>query len=223
MQATQVSPQIIGISGSPIKNANTDRLVRAVLDSSGLPAEFVKLSRLNIGPCRACLGCVEDNVCKVQDDFPALGEKIRHADALVVGAYPPYGSVDGFTKAFLERLYSMRHLTGLNRGKVAVVAVTGLGRGAPGIKEAGDQISHALTLEGMEIIGRLEAEGNPECLVCGHGPDCAMSALPWVFGEDLTITADKFRQVEDQPAWQQAAELGRQLADRLRAAQATRR
>ncbi|MFH7320596.1 flavodoxin family protein [Desulfurivibrio sp. D14AmB] len=207
-------PQIIGLSGSPIKNSNTDRLVQAVLAGSGLPTEFVKLSRLRIGPCRACLGCVEDNVCKVNDDFPPLGEKIRRARALVIGAYPPYGSVDGFTKAFLERLYSMRHRTGLNRGKAAVIAITGLGRDAPGIKEAGDQISHALTLEGMEIVGRLEAEGNPECLVCGHGSDCEMSALPWLFGKDLAIAPDKFRRVEDQPAWQQAAELGRKLAAR---------
>ena len=37
-------PQIIGISGSPIKNSNTDRLVQAVLAASGLKSEFVKLS-----------------------------------------------------------------------------------------------------------------------------------------------------------------------------------
>ena len=34
--------QIIGISGSPIKNSNTDRLIQAVLESSGLSSEFVK-------------------------------------------------------------------------------------------------------------------------------------------------------------------------------------
>ena len=38
--------QIIGISGSPIKNSNTDRLVQSVLESSGLTSEFVKLSRI---------------------------------------------------------------------------------------------------------------------------------------------------------------------------------
>ena len=50
-------PQIMGISGSPIKNSNTDRLVQAVLAASGLKAEFVKLSRINVRPCIACLGC----------------------------------------------------------------------------------------------------------------------------------------------------------------------
>ena len=36
--------QILGISGSPIKNSNTDRLIEAVLESSGLQTEFAKLS-----------------------------------------------------------------------------------------------------------------------------------------------------------------------------------
>ena len=50
-------PQILGISGSPIKKSNTDRLVQVVLAVSGLKAEFVKLSRINVRPCIACLGC----------------------------------------------------------------------------------------------------------------------------------------------------------------------
>ena len=44
-----MQPQILGISGSPIKNSNTDRLIQAVLESSGLKSEFVKLSKIS-GP-----------------------------------------------------------------------------------------------------------------------------------------------------------------------------
>ncbi|MGQ9921422.1 MAG: flavodoxin family protein [Desulfobacca sp.] len=165
-------PQILGVSGSPIKNSNTDRLIQAVLAATGLKSEFVKLSRLEVRPCIACLGCKEDNICKVQDDFPELAEKVRNAGALVVGGYCPYGAVDGFTKAFLERLFSLRHRHGLNRGKLAVVVTTGIGRGAPGLEEASRQITHALSLEGMEVLGQLKAIGNPECLVCGYGETC---------------------------------------------------
>lgn len=209
-------PQILGISGSPIKNSNTDRLVQAVLDASGLKAEFVKLSRIKVRPCIACLGCKEDNVCKVEDDFPDLAAKVRDAAALVVGGYCPYGSVDGFTKAFLERLFSLRHQHGLNRGKLAVVITTGIGRGAPGVSEAGAQITHALKLEGMEVLGQLQVVGNPECMVCGYGETCPMSALPWVFGEDITVTPEKFCRVEDQEVWDRAQDLGREISWRLR-------
>ncbi len=210
-------PQILGISGSPIKKSNTDRLVKEVLTASGLNSEFVKLSRLNVRPCIACLGCKADNICKVKDDFPELAEKIRRAGALVVGGYSPYGSVDGFTKAFLERLFSLRHQHGLNRGKLAVVITTGIGRGAPGVEEANNQITHALKLEGMDVLGQLTVVGNPECLVCGYGETCPMSALPWVFGEDVTVTPDKFCQVEDQSeTWRRAQELGQEINRRLR-------
>jgi multimeric flavodoxin WrbA len=208
--------QILGISGSPIKNSNTDRLIQSVLESSGLPSEFIKLSKINVRPCIACLGCKKDNICKVKDDYPELAEKVRHAGAVVVGGYSPYGAADGFTKAFLERLFSLRHQNGLNRGKLAVVVATGIGRGAPGLEEASSQIAHALTLEGMNVLGQLKATGNPECMVCGYGQSCPMSALPWIFGEDTEVTPEKFCNVEDQPeTWEQAKAFGLEIASKL--------
>lgn len=211
-----MQPQIIGISGSPIKNSNTDRLVQAVLESSGLKSEFVKLSKINVRPCIACLGCKKDNICKVKDDFPELAEKVRHADAIVAGGYSPYGAVDGFTKAFLERLFSLRHQNGLNRGKLAVVVTTGIGRGVPGLEEASNQINHALTLEGMEVLGQLKVIGNAECMVCGLSETCPMSALPWIFGDDTKVTPEKFCQVEDQTeTWEQAKVLGQEISARI--------
>ena len=211
-----MQPQIIGISGSPIKNSNTDSLVKAVLESSGLTSEFVKLSKINVRPCIACLGCKKDNICKVKDDFPELADKVRKADAIVVGGYSPYGSVDGFTKAFLERLFSLRHQNGLNRGKFAVVIATGIGRGAPGLEETSKQIEHALTVEGMDVLGNLKITGNTECLVCGFSETCPMSSLPWIFGDDTKVTPDKFCKVEDQTeTWEQARSLGQEIRARI--------
>ncbi len=212
-----MTPQLIGISGSPIKNSNTDRLVQAVLEASGLEYEFVKLCKVNIKPCIACLGCTGDNICKVKDDFPELAEKLKKAHGLVIGSYPPYAVVDGFSKAFLERLFSMRHQNHLNQGKLAVVITTGIGRGAPGLDEAGQQVSMALQMEGMEIVGQIKAVGNAECLVCGYGEVCPMSALPWVFGKDVRVTPDKFCNVEDQTeAWNRTSQLGQNLAARIK-------
>lgn len=76
-----MTAEILGISGSPVKNSNTDRLVKTVLDASGLKSEFVKLSDMNVRPCMACKKWVQDNVCKVNDDFPGLGEKIKKQGA----------------------------------------------------------------------------------------------------------------------------------------------
>ncbi len=118
--------KILGISGSPVPESNTDRLIIQVMKASGLDFEFIKLSDLNVRPCLACKACVEDNICKVNDDFPALANKVRETQALVIGGYTPYRVLDGFTKAFLERLWSMRHLHSLNENKYVITIISGL-------------------------------------------------------------------------------------------------
>jgi len=90
-----MSIKILGISGSPVPNSNTDRLIMQVLKSSKLEYEFVKLSDLSVGPCRACKACVKDNICKVDDDFPELAKKLLDAKALVIGGYTSYGMMVG--------------------------------------------------------------------------------------------------------------------------------
>src|SRR5271169_5405324 len=115
---------IIGISGSPIPNSNTDRALRIALDATEEETEFIKLSDYTYEACRACLGCDETNVCILKDDATTLAQKIRYADALIVAGYSPYGSLDGRTKSFLERLYCLWHKHGFLRGKPGGVIVT---------------------------------------------------------------------------------------------------
>ena len=85
--------EVLGISGSPVKNSNTDRLVKAIMMAVGRESEFVKLSDINVRPCMACKKCVPDNICKVNDDFPELAEKIKEARVIVIGGYTPVRSV----------------------------------------------------------------------------------------------------------------------------------
>lgn len=95
--------KILGVSGSPIKNSNTDRAVKTVLEATGAETEFIKLSKLQIEPCRACLGCVDTNECVIGDDGNLLAQKAKEADGLVVGCFTPYSMIDGRTKAFWFR------------------------------------------------------------------------------------------------------------------------
>ena len=118
--------EVLGISGSPVKESNTDRLIQAVLDVTGREFEFVKLSEINVRPCFACKQCVPDNICKVMDDFPELAKKIKLAKALIIGAYLPYKQIDAFTKALLERFWSLRHVNNLLRDKLGATVLTGM-------------------------------------------------------------------------------------------------
>jgi len=209
-------PVVLGISGSPIKNSNTDRMVRAILESTGEPYEFIKLSRINIRPCIACKLCVPDNICKVRDDFPTLAEKIKTARALVIGAYTPYKQIDAFTKALLERFWSLRHMNNLLKGKMCVTVLTGLSSGAI------QSVNHALaqqlqTSERMELLGQVTIRGNLPCLTCGQGDECEMSGIGSRYEPDVRATDVIYSRVEDQQeVWEQALHLGHLIGDRIR-------
>jgi multimeric flavodoxin WrbA len=208
--------QALGISGSPVKNSNTDRLVGSVLEATGLKSELVKLSKINVRPCFACKKCVPDNICKVKDDFQELAEKIKTAKALIIGAYTPYGQIDGFTKALLERFWSLRHVNNLLKGKICATILTGLD---PRVL---DNINQALAAEirdyeHMELVGQLTIQGNLPCLTCGEGDECKMSAVKIMYGLDAKTSDFEYARVEDQKeVWEEASRIGRLISERIR-------
>jgi multimeric flavodoxin WrbA len=216
-----MNPLVLGISGSPIKNSNTDRMIRAILESTGQPYEFVKLSRINVRPCIACKLCVPDNICKVKDDFPALAEKVKAARALVIGAYTPYKQIDGFTKALLERFWSLRHRTNLLKGKMGVTVLTGLSSGA--IKSVNHALAAELqTSERMDLLGQVTIKGNLPCLTCNYGDECEMSGISSRFGPDVRAADVMYCRVEDQQeVWDEALRLGQLIGERIRAEQSS--
>ena len=210
-----MSIEVLGISGSPVKNSNTDRLVKAVMDASGLESEFVKLSLIDVRPCLACKKCVPDNVCKVKDDFPELAEKIKKAKALIIGAYIPYGQIDGFTKALLERFWSLRHVNNLLKGKLCATILTGL---MPDVLDNVNQsmASELKEYERMDLIGQLTVQGNVPCLTCGEGDECEMSGLKVLYGPDAKTSDYGYSRVEDQKeVWEEAIQIGRLIGERL--------
>ena len=211
-----MAAKVLGISGSPVKNSNTDRLVKAILAATGLGTEFVKLSRINVRPCFACKKCVPDNICKVQDDFQELAEKIKAADALIIGAYTPYGQIDGFTKALLERFWSLRHVNNLLKDKVCATVLTGLD---PRVLEAVNTslATELRDYERMELVGQLSIQGNLPCLTCGEGDACDMSAVQLMYGPEAKTTEIGYARVEDQQAvWAEVAQLGCVIGESLK-------
>ncbi len=194
---------ILGISGSPINNSNTDRLIKKILEMSDVPAEFVKLSDITVKPCFACKRCVYDNICKINDDFPELSEKIQAADTVIIGGYTPYGQIDAFTKALLERLGSLRHLTSKLAGKNYITVTTGIN---PAQTEMINNIlAHTLSnLQKMNLIGQIAVPGNITCASCGTGDSCPVSGIKILrkitANPNLTAADLPYKKFEDQPA-----------------------
>lgn len=202
--------EVLGISGSPVPNSNTDRLIQHILSNTGRTSEFIKLSRLNIRPCLACKKCVPSNICIQKDDFCEIAEKMKHAKAIIIGGYTPYGMLDAFTKAILERMWSMRHVNSLNEGKLTVTVISSLTEEVG--KRVLNEMAHVMCVERTNHIGELMIKGNLPCLVCGCGDNCKNGhGIQALYGDSAKASSDYCAAVENQEVWKEAEHIGKQI------------
>ncbi len=217
--------KVLGVSGSPIENSNTDRALKLALQSTGLKTEFIKLTNYTVAPCLACLGCVETNKCIIQDDGILLAEKAKEADALIIAGFTPYSSLDARTKAFIERLYPLRHIHGYMAGKpgaaIITCAVPADNEMLPPACDFGiNAIKFYMMEEGMEFIGEVRVKGNVPCIKCGHGDGCNMSGIKMLYGMEATVGSVGVNTFEEQAeAMKAAVEIGKKIADKLKSKQ----
>jgi len=127
--------KVLGISGSPRKDGNTATLVKLILDRchrAGIETEFVSLAGKKILPCIGCEKCRETKWCIIEnDDWDKIIKKVLDCDVLVIGSPTYYFDVNGQTKNFIDRTFSLYHdrkLTGRKGVAVAVHANKGVTR-----------------------------------------------------------------------------------------------
>lgn len=110
--------KVLGLSFGK-KNANTDILVKEALYGAkeafpDAEIQFINTQRLTIDRCIGCGACSmalergKDNVCIVKDDFQAVEEEIREADAIILGAPVYVLQPVGQFKNLVDR-FSCRH------------------------------------------------------------------------------------------------------------------
>jgi len=211
---------IVGISGSPIPDGNTDRMTKAILQASGKETMFVNLSTLTYIPCKACAHlCARSNMCGIEDDLLPYLEAIRDADALVLGSPIHHGNMTGWMYSFFTRMWCFGHMKVVLRGKPVVFVSTGI---AELEQQRGSQIFQDRFAKGhrLKVLGHLYYRSLiPPCLKCGAGRDCRRGGLWHLLGRDeealeaFEFTPDKFRRFEDDPeVVDQVQELGSRLA-----------
>lgn len=193
----------MAVSGSPIKNSNTDRAVKMVMEATGAyKQEFYKLSEYTIGSCQACLGCVKTNRCVIQDDGVMLAEKTFKADILIIGGFTPYSSLDSRTMAFMERLYPLHHRHGLMAGKPGAAVITcamppGHENLPPACETGMKSVQSFMLEEGMKFIGGVRVMGNVPCLRCKYESQCRVSGLKMIHGPEATKESIGLNTLED--------------------------
>lgn len=193
---------VIGFSaGSAGREGNVDRMVKAVLDSSGHNAEFVKLSDMNYSGCKGCVHlCSLPQVCKLDDDLLPYYQKIKDADAVIVGAPVYFDAVNGMAMSFIERFFGYRHVSIQIAGKPFVVVVCG----ALKLEKATDQMRQMLSHFDVNILDVVHFQSRvPPCLRCGRHRECKIGGLYQMLGDDaleLKLTKELFHQWENDVA-----------------------
>jgi multimeric flavodoxin WrbA len=118
---------VLGISGTPRKNGNSDILLQHALrpfEEAGWEVTLLRLRELIVRPCLACEHCTTHRICAISDDDMHLFyDAFRRCDALIM-ATPTYSrNVSAQLLAVMDRHYCVREerpLKGKAGGAIAV-------------------------------------------------------------------------------------------------------
>lgn len=154
--------KVLGLLGSPRKMGNCDVLTQVCLEAAskaGAEVELVRLHDLNLKNCKGCLSCVYKRKCALDDDMPALVEKMVNASAMVIAAPTYIFSPSAVIKTLTDRsLMLTPYLEGL-LGKerfAASISIAGNARWNPLGSALLKQCAMAY---GFKIAGQMEAYG----------------------------------------------------------------
>src|SRR5208283_5404491 len=119
--------KIIGFSSGVVgRESNVDRMVKAIMAETGCESEFVKLNDLNYSACKSCAWlCAKPQLCKLEDDLLPYSQKIKEADAVVLGSPVHVGTINAAMVGFISRLWAFRHVTIPIKNKPLVLALCG--------------------------------------------------------------------------------------------------
>ncbi|MFZ2499428.1 MAG: flavodoxin family protein [Methanosarcina sp.] len=103
--------KVIAINGSPRKNWNTATLLQKALEGSeteGAETETIHLYDLNFKGCTSCFACKVKNgksygKCAMKDELTPVLERLKDADAVILGSPIYLGNSTGEMRSFMER------------------------------------------------------------------------------------------------------------------------
>jgi len=122
---------VLGISGSPRINSNSEILLDAALEpfaEASWDIKRVLLSEKKIEMCTGCETCCERQKCFINDDMNEIFEVFKACDAVIISAPVYWRNVPAQLKALFDRTYGDKNrlLEGKLGGAISV------GRGAGG-------------------------------------------------------------------------------------------
>lgn len=134
---------VLGIVISHRKLGNSEILVKEIMN--GIPEtcnkELIRLTDFKIEPCRACYKCLQpDNDCPVKDDFNFIIDRIKRADALIIGVPVYILGPHGYYKMLTDRLVGTENHVKDTRGKPCAIVIPYGTKGWTGYSKAASMI-----------------------------------------------------------------------------------
>jgi NAD(P)H-dependent FMN reductase len=191
--------KVIGFSaGSVGREGNVDRMVKAILEKSGHEVEFVKLTDLSYSGCKGCVQlCARPQVCRLEDDAQPYYQKVKEADAVVIGTPVYFDTMTSTVWAFIERFFGYRHVDIPIAGKPFVLVVGGALR----LDSAVEQLHKVLDAFEVDVLDTVRFLSKvPPCFKCGRHRECEIGGVYMMLGEaakELKITQQMFTRWED--------------------------
>ena len=112
----------LGISGSPRVDGNSMLITGhalAAMAEEGIETELISLAGLSILGCNACMACLKEERCIIEDDLMPIYEKMKAADGIIIATPVYFGSATALVKGLIERTgYIVRNSGGTFQGKV---------------------------------------------------------------------------------------------------------
>jgi multimeric flavodoxin WrbA len=104
--------RILGISGSPVKDGNTEALLREALRAPAsdpdVEIETIHLSALEIAGCRHCNWCIKNQTaekyCVVADEMEKIYPALLRSDVLLLATPVHIGRMSGLLSNMIDRL-----------------------------------------------------------------------------------------------------------------------
>jgi len=146
---------IIGISGSPTRDGNNEKMIEmalAVAEDRGFEVNRISLSERAVAPCTACGGCTNKKECTIEDDMAEIYPLLERADGIIVATPVYFGCMTAQLKALFDRTLMLRRQGFLLSGKVGgAIAVGGSRNG--GQEKTVQAIHDWMHIHGMIVVG----------------------------------------------------------------------
>jgi len=194
--------KVIGFSAGVVgRDSNTDRMVKAIMKKTGYESEFVKLTDLNYSACKGCVWlCAKPEVCMLEDDLFPYVQKVKEADAVVLGTPVHHGTISAMIAAFISRLWGFRHVNFAIEGKPFILALCGIGRRED---RAEEDFRRSLRGSKVNVVDVVRYSSRvPPCYRCGRHQECFIGGAYSLWGDkahSLIITPELFNKWEDDP------------------------